>query len=71
MNAKQATFELLDEVKDGETFTGAQLEVEVRLRTGEIHYPATILRYMRRYREVFDRNIVCINKAKSRYRIEG
>lgn len=69
MKAKQVTFELLDEVGDGETFTGAQLEYMVRAVTHEMHYPATMLRYMREYRRQRGREIVCINKAKSKYRV--
>jgi hypothetical protein len=67
--AKAATFELLDKMASGSIFTGSALQRNVRLETGEYHYPATILRYMREWREIAQREVVCTNKAKSMYQV--
>jgi hypothetical protein len=71
MNAKQITFKILDEYPIGATFRGIDLMYDVRMRTGEVHYPDTMLRYMREYRRKHGRGIVNINKAKSVYQVVG
>lgn len=71
MKAKQATFEILDEYQDGEKFKGIDLMYQVQMRTGEVHYPDTMLRYMREYRRKRNRLVVNIDKAKSIYRVVG
>ena len=69
MNAKQATFDILRSYSTGDKFTGYGLAQEVKWRTGEQHYPATMLRYMRIFRQETGRRIVNIDKAKSVYEI--
>ena len=69
MSAKAITFELLDRQEPGSKFKGHELELAVRMKTGQIHYPATMLRYMREYRKKTGRAIQCIDKAKSLYRM--
>lgn len=69
MNAKQATFEYLDGFENGEEFSGLSLANHVMIITGAYYYPATTLRYMREYRLAQGRPLVCVNKAKSIYRV--
>ena len=76
MNAKQATFLVLDGADNDTTFSGNELKsiVEFNLNGGkpydkEHHYPDTFLRYMREYRKKTGRRIECINKRKSLYKI--
>ena len=69
MNAKEATFEYLDKLEDGEEFSGLSLADHIRTVTRAYHYPATTLRYVRHYRAVRGRLTVCVNKAKSVYRV--
>ena len=69
MNARQTTFDILREYEKGYRFTGYSLAREVRRKTDEIHYPATMLRYMRIFRQETGRRIVNVNKAKSVYEI--
>jgi hypothetical protein len=70
MKAKEATFKILDKMPYGMTFTGASIEYHVQEVTGEYHYPATILRYMREWRK-HNRQVVCINNKKSLYMVKG
>ena len=68
MNAKQITFEVLDTLPEV-PFSGAYLAGKVCGIEGRIHYPDTILRYMREWRkkrEKFD--IVLVDKKKSIYK---
>jgi hypothetical protein len=67
--AKAVTFEILDGMEPGQTFSGALLENMVRTETHQMHYPATMLRYMREYRRLRGRSIRCINKPKSVYEV--
>ena len=69
MTAKEATYQVLDEYDEGDTFSGLSLKILVHGRTAEYHYPATMLRYMRSYRRENGVKIVCVNKRKSLYRI--
>jgi hypothetical protein len=71
MIAKECTFQILDEFPDGRRFKGHVLMDEVLKRTGELHYPDTLLRYMRIYRRFSGRNVVNVNKAKSIYEVQG
>jgi hypothetical protein len=64
--AKQCTFDILDGFPAGYRFHGADLMKEVLRRTGEMHYPDTLLRYAREYR-VKRRDIRNVDKAKSIY----
>ena len=68
-SARSLTFKVLSEYKDNQVFKGIDLANEVCKREGKIHYPDTILRYMRDYRK-FDENttIVLIDKRKSMYK---
>jgi len=70
MNAKEATFENLDRYGNGDFFYGIDLTDDMQEKTGEVHYAATMLRYMREYRQTHDCKIVCVNKRKSLYRME-
>jgi len=69
MNAKELTFQLLNDCRPGATFTGYGLMTEVNRMCGEHHYPDTYLRYMREYRLKTGRQIENINRRKSLYRI--
>lgn len=71
MNAKEATFLLLDRMKEGETFTGASLAIKVRDKTGNMYYAATVLRHVREYRQRTGRRIVNIDNNKSKYEVIG
>ena len=68
MNAIQATYKILNEMPNGYTFTGSSLEYNVEQLTGRWHYPASILRMMRMWR-VGNREVKCINRARSLYQI--
>ena len=70
MNAKEATFEVLDEKYLCMTFTGADLEEDTKVYCRDSHYTDTYLRYMREYRQKRGVKITCINKRKSLYRME-
>ena len=69
MSAKAITFDLLDRQPAGSKFKGHELELAVRTKTGQIHYPSTMLRYVREYRKKTGRQIKCIDKAKSLYQV--
>jgi hypothetical protein len=71
MSARQETFAMLDKLQDGTEIAGIVLSARLHIKTGGFHYPDTYLRYMREYRQKTGRQIVCISKAKSLYRIEG
>jgi hypothetical protein len=71
MNAKSATFDLLDHTSIGEVFTGLVLARCVGELTKEYHYPATTLRYMRQWRAIRGRKVECINKPRSMYEVVG
>ena len=68
-SAKQALFQLLDELPDGTEFPGIYLQKTMLNRTGEMHYPDTFLRYLRMYRKEKGRQIINIDRARSRYLI--
>ena len=68
-SAKQVTFNLLDKMTPGSVFTGQGLSAQVMHITGDIHFPATTLRYMREWRELAQREVECINKRKSMYQV--
>ena len=51
MNAKEATFQILDAYRPRDRFTGYDLFIKVKIITGEIHYPDTYLRYLRQYQQ--------------------
>ena len=69
MNARQTTFDILREYEKGYRFTGYGLAQEVKRRTGETHYVASMLRYMRIFRQETGRRIVNVDKARSIYEI--
>lgn len=69
MSAKAATFEILRSFKKGDRFTGYDLMLKVKHKTGEIHYPSTMLRYLREYRESTGIRIVNVDKKRSIYEI--
>ena len=70
MNAKEATFGVLDKAPNGYEFNGASLRFDSGDMIFDPHYIATYLRYMREYRQTHDCKIVCVNKRKSLYRME-
>ena len=69
MSAKQITFEILEGMQTGEQFTGAALEAQVRRQCHQIHYPSTMLRYMREWRTIDGRKSECIDKPRSLYQV--
>ncbi|WP_143305516.1 hypothetical protein [Marispirochaeta aestuarii] len=69
MNAKAATFQILDAYKPGERFTGFDLYLKVKWMLNETHYPDTYLRYVRDYRKKTGRIIRNVNKHKSIYEV--
>jgi hypothetical protein len=71
MNAKQATFETLDKMHDDFEFYGIMLAADLNTTLKSYHYPDTYLRYMREYRQKTGRQIVCISREKSLYKILG
>ena len=72
MNAKEATFDLLDLMQkiNNYEFTGFELKSLTEDQDIDKHYPDTYLRYMREYRQERGVKITCINKRKSLYRME-
>ena len=71
-SARSLTFKVLSEYKDNHVFKGIDLANEVCKREGKIHYPDTILRYMRDYRKQNDDfDVVLIDKRKSMYQKIG
>ena len=71
MSARQETFNLLGTYGPGERFSGAELAQRVYMRTHEMHYAASIIRYMRIYRQQTGTHIKNIDKAKSIYEVMG
>jgi len=71
MSAKQETFKILDHYRPGDRFSGTQLMTQVQRRTGETHYPSSMLRYMREYRRTTGREIRNIDKRRSIYEVLG
>lgn len=71
MNAKQATFEALDKMPDDFEFYGIVLVADLNSITDGYHYPDTYLRYLREYRQKTGRQIVCVSRKKSIYKILG
>ena len=69
MTAKQVTFRILDGLIPGTRFKGSYLMQMVESMTGELHYPDTMLRYMREYRHTRGKSIVNVDKAKSIYEV--
>ena len=70
-SAKKITFEILDKMKAGTRFGGIEITLKVKARTGVLHFPDTILRYMREYRRNTGRGIINVNKKKSIYQVVG
>ncbi len=70
-SSKQTTFDILDGYKPGYRFKGIDLMFQVQFETGKIHYPDSMLRYMREYRQRTGRKIENVNKAKSIYEVVG
>ena len=68
-NARQAVFNILEEMKPGQKFSGTGLKAQVYIKTGSFHYEDTCLRYMRLYRLQPGKLIVNINKKKSIYEV--
>jgi len=69
ISARQATFDFLTECEPGQRLTGFGLMFVVTSRTGHTHFPATMLRYLREYRESSGRQIECIDNQKSIYEV--
>ena len=69
MTAKQAVFNVLDEMPDGCEFKGIQLARAAVNRCGQMMYPSSALRHLRSYRLIDGKaNIVNIGKPKSWYK---
>ncbi len=69
MNAKAETRKILDRMKLGTRFSGIDLMLRVREKTGETHYPSTMLRYLREYRKTSKYEFMNVNKRKSIYEV--
>ena len=69
--SKQKVFNILRSMKPGDEFTGYGLADRLWNKYGGFRYPATCLRYMREYRELYGVDIDCIDNDKSLYRIIG
>ena len=69
MNAKQFVFNELDCLNIGDRVTGHALMQLYLQTTGIMHYPATFLRHVRKYRGHTGADIQCIDKPKSLYQI--
>ena len=72
MNAKKATFEILDHyaLEPRRRFSGYGITRQVMEYTGDIHYPATILRYMREWRrDPANKPVKNVDKKKSLYEV--
>lgn len=67
--AKEITFKYLNELPDNYEFSG--MDLFKNLQQHSFHYPSTYLRYLRDYRSKTNREIICLNKRKSLYKIMG
>jgi hypothetical protein len=65
---KSATFKILDKMKPGDQFSGKSLQLSVSRESGKDPFVATVLRYVRIWRNTH-LQIICINKAKSFYEV--
>lgn len=68
-SARATTFEVLDKMPVGTIFKGIHLAGIVNNKIGEVHYPASYLRYLRAWRSRGGRVAVNIHKRKSIYEI--
>lgn len=68
-SAYKVTCAILDGLPAGSIFTGIDLQRAVHAETGAYHFPATMLRYLRMYRQENHREILCIKRSKSKYMI--
>lgn len=71
MSARSETFKILKNMVPGTRFTGYDLMLQIKAKTGEIHYPSTYLRYVRIFRQQTGTKIVNINNKKSLYEVKG
>ncbi len=62
------TFDILDNMVEGQKFSGLELQDKVLARTNKKPYVSSILRFVRMWR-VGNREVKCINRAKSLYQI--
>jgi hypothetical protein len=69
MNAKQTTFVTMASLPTGQQFDTVHMTLYLNEISKSNHFPDTYLRYMREYRQETGRQIVCINKRKSLYKI--
>lgn len=69
MDSKHVTFDFLDSMSVNQEFKGIQLQTLVCQKVNQIHYPDTILRYMREWRKANpEYNVILVSKRKSIYR---
>jgi len=72
MNAKQATFAVLNGMSKGDEISGSQLGLRAWMASsceGQ-HYISTYLRYMREWRALgYTPCVECVSKPKSLYRV--
>ena len=69
MDSKHITFDVLSAMPENNEFKGSELMRTVCSKAGVMHYPDTLLRYMREWRKKHpDFNIVLVSKPKSIYR---
>ena len=72
MSNKSVTFNILDTVPIGKRFYSVNLKQTVSNKTGNQPFVSTCLRYLREWNTLQDdKKAVCVDKAKSMYRIEG
>ncbi len=72
MTNKSVTMQILDTVPIGKRFYSLNLQKTVCSKTGNQPFVSTCLRYLREWNTLQDdKKAVCVDKAKSMYRIEG
>ena len=72
MSNKSITMQILDTVPIGKRFYSVNLRELVCRKTGNEPFVGTVLRYLRIWNTLQDdKKAVCVDKAKSMYRIEG
>lgn len=68
-DTKKITFQTLTAFPLNTEFSGIELQQTVCQKAGQVHYPDTILRYMREWREQNPKHtIILVSKRKSIYR---
>ena len=66
---KKATFNILDKMRSGETFSSIDLQKGVSKLSGKNPFIGTCIRYLREYRDTTHRQIINTSKSKSIYKV--